>query len=324
MKSGIKEMKNFSVGELYNKYGIFILLVAVVIIGAIISDSFMSVSNLTNVIKQITVVAILALGAVFVIITNNIDVAQGSCMALVGCATCMVNVATQNLALSIAFSILFGGVIGCTVGFVITRFHVPAFIATLAATEIARGAALLITSGKTIQGMTDNFSYVGQGYIGRIPVSTVLLLVLIVLAYLLLHKSVFGRHVFAVGGNPNAARASGINPEAVIVKSYIIEGILVGIASFVFVSRMNSGPPASGVGYEFDSITACVVGGASLSGGSGSIIGTIIGALIVGVINNLQNLMNVNSYWQQVVRGAVILLAVIIDVMSKRSASKSK
>lgn len=323
METKTKQKKKLNFGELYGKYGIFLLLVLIFAIASILSRDFLTGYNLSNILKQITVVSILALGMIFVIILGMIDCSQGSQLALIGCATCLVNIATGSLALTIIFAVVFGGAIGCLNGFIISKFDVPAFIMTLAMTEIARGGALLISGGKTIKGLTPSFSFVGQGYLfGVIPVSVVVLAVLTVIAYLILHKSVIGRHVFAVGGNAAAARASGINPHKVIICAYMIEGIMVGIGSFVFMSRMNSGPPASGVGYEFDAITACVVGGASLNGGTGSIIGAIIGSIIVGIINNVQNLLNVNSYWQQVVKGTVILLAVIIDVLSKRSAAK--
>lgn len=318
-----KTRKKYNFGELYGKYGIFLLLVAIFLIASLLSRDFLTLYNLSNILKQITVVSILALGMIFVIILGMIDCSQGSQLALIGCATCLVNIATGNIVITILFGILFGAAIGCLNGFIISKFDVPAFIMTLAMTEIARGGALLISGGKTIKGLTSNFSYVGQGYLfGVFPVSVLILLILIVVAYLVLHKSVIGRYVYAVGGNAAAARASGINPNRIIISAYMIEGIMVGIGSFVFMSRMNSGPPASGVGYEFDAITACVVGGASLAGGTGTIIGAIIGSVIVGIINNIQNLMNVNSYWQQVVKGVVILFAVIVDVLSKRSAAK--
>ncbi len=318
-----KTRKKYNFGELYGKYGIFLLLVAIFVIASVLSRDFLTANNLSNILRQITVVSILALGMIFVIILGMIDCSQGSQLALIGCATCLVNIATGNIVVTILFAVLFGAAIGCLNGFIISKFEVPAFIMTLAMTEIARGGALLLSKGKTIKGLSDNFSYVGQGYVfGVIPVSGLLLIVLVVVAYLVLHKSVIGRYVFAVGGNAAAARASGINPDRIIISAYMIEGVMVGIGSFIFMSRMNSGPPASGVGYEFDAITACVVGGASLAGGTGTIVGAIIGSVIVGIINNIQNLMNVNSYWQQVVKGIVILFAVIVDVLSKRSAAK--
>lgn len=323
MNSSDKTKKRMNLGELYGKYGLFFLLVVVFIIACVITDGFLTVYNMTNILRQIIVVSILALGILFVIILGMTDVAQGSLLAFIGCSCALVNVATGSLVLTILTAVFMGVALGGAIGFIIAKFKVPAFIATLAMTEIARGAALLLTDGKTVKGMTSNFSYVGQAYLFNVvPVSVIVLVALIIITYLVLHKSVLGRHVFAVGGNPSAARASGINPNKIIILAYMIEGALVGTGAFVFMSRMNSAPPASGVGYEFDAITACVVGGASLNGGTGSIIGAIIGSVIVGILNNVLNLLNVNSYMQQIVKGLIILIAVIVDIVSKESAAK--
>ena len=200
-------------------------------------------------------------------------------------------------------------VIGAINGYVITKFNIPAFIMTLAVTTIARGGALLLTNGTPVAGMDDAFNWFGQGYIGPIPTSVVIMVILFVVAWVLLNKTCFGRHIYAVGGNAPAAK---------------LDGIFTGIAALVFMARQASGTPAGGLQYEFDAITAVVVGGTSLSGGSGNVVGTIIGAIIVGIINNVQNLLHINTYWQQVVKGLVILIAVIIDVVTKRAAAKAK
>jgi inositol transport system permease protein len=194
---------------------------------------------------------------------------------------------------------------------------------TLALTTIARGAVLLFTNANPITGMGKSFTFIGQGYIGIIPVSVLILIVLFCVAWTLLNKTAFGRHLYAVGGNINAATASGIKSNLVVCKAFIFDGIMCAVAGIILMSRINSGQPSAGVSYEFDAITAVVVGGTSLAGGSGTIGGTIIGAIIVGIINNVQNLLNVNTYWQQVIRGLIILLAVIIDVLAKRANAKN-
>jgi inositol transport system permease protein len=168
--------------------------------------------------------------------------------------------------------------------------------------------------------MGPSFLVLGQGNIGIIPVSVIILLALFIITWIFLNKTTFGRYVFAVGGNENAAIASGIKSKRVVIKAFILDGILTGIAGAILMSRMNSGQPSAAVSYEFDAITAVVVGGTSLSGGAGSLVGTIIGAIVVGIINNVQNLLNINTQWQQVVKGVIILLAVILDVVSKRRA----
>jgi inositol transport system permease protein len=300
------------------KNGIFFILVVIFIVCSIFVDGFFSPANLTNVLRQITVVTILALGATFVIILGHINVAYGSEIALIGCVSCSLMVATNNLFVAVAGAVLLGLCIGAINGFVITQFNIPAFIMTLAVTTVARGAVLLYTNAIPITGMGKTFALIGQGYIGFMPVSALILVILFCITWILLNKMVFGRHLYAVGGNERAAVASGIKTKLVVRKAFIFDGLMTAIAGIVFMSRMNSGQPSSGVSYEFDAITAVVVGGTSLSGGSGTVVGTIIRSVIVGIINNVLNLQNVNAYWQQIAKGLIILFAVIADVVNKR------
>jgi inositol transport system permease protein len=304
------------------KNGIFFILILIFLLSAIFVDGFFSQANLTNVLRQITVVTILALGATFVIILGHINVAYGSEIALIGCVACSVMVATQSLFVALIAAIILGLLIGALNGYIITKFGIPAFIMTLAVTTVARGSVLLYTNANPIIGMNKSFAFIGQGYIGLIPFSVLILLALFVFALILLNKTVLGRHIYAVGGNENAAIASGIRTKRVVFKAFLLDGFMTAVAGVIFMSRMNSGQPAAGVSYEFDAITAVVVGGTSLSGGSGTIVGTIIGAVIVGIINNILNLSNVNTYWQQIAKGLIILVAVIADVVNKRASSR--
>ena len=207
-------------------------------------------------------------------------------------------------------------------GFVLTRYGIPAFIFTLAVQTSARGLALVFTNGVPISNL-DRLTVLGQGYIGLIPIPVIILAIVLFITWFIMSRRPLGRYIYAIGGNESAAIASGINVKKVKMLSYLTNGCFVGLAGIILMARVNSGQPAIGVGYEFDGITACVVGGISLSGGSGSIIGTIAGGLIVGIINNMLNLQNVSAYYQQIVKGLVILIAVIIDVKSKKSTSKS-
>jgi inositol transport system permease protein len=302
------------------KNGIFFILIAIFALSSIFVPGFFTATNLTNVLRQIAVVTIVALGATFVIILGHINVAYGSEIALTGCIACAAMVATNNVLLAVLAALAVGLLIGCINGFVITKFGIPAFIMTLAVTTVARGSVLLFTGGIPIAKMGPSFLIIGQGNLGFIPVSVLILLILFIITWTLLNKTSFGRYIFAVGGNENAAVASGIKSKIVVIKAFILDGALTAVAGAVLMSRMNSGQPSAAVGYEFDAITAVVVGGTSLSGGSGSLIGTVIGAIIVGVINNVQNLLNINTQWQQVVKGLIILFAVIFDVVSKRRA----
>jgi inositol transport system permease protein len=302
------------------KNGMFFVLVVLFVFSSIFVNGFFTPANLTNVLRQIAVVTIVALGATFVIILGHINVAYGSEIALIGCVACSVMVSTGNVLLAVLAAVALGMLIGGLNGFIITKFGIPAFIMTLAVTTAARGSALLFTGGVPVAKMGPSFLVLGQGNVGIIPVSVIILLVLFIITWLFLNKTTFGRYVFAVGGNENAAIASGIKSKRVVLKAFILDGILTGIAGTILMSRMNSGQPSAAVGYEFDAITAVVVGGTSLSGGAGSLVGTVIGAVIVGIINNVQNLLNINTQWQQVVKGVIILLAVILDVVSKRRA----
>jgi inositol transport system permease protein len=299
--------------------GIFLILLLIFILSSVFVRGFFSPVNLTNVLRQITVVTIIALGATFVIILGHINVAYGSCVALIGCLTCKVMVLSGSLPLAILVGLTLGVFIGTINGTVITVFRIPAFIMTLAVTTIARGTVLLFTDARPITGMNSEFKFIGQGSLGIVPVSVLIMIVLFVFSWILLNKTAFGRHLFATGGNEQAAIASGVKTKSIVLKAFLFDGFMTAVAGIVMMSRLNSGQPASGVGYEFDAITAVVVGGTSLAGGSGSIMGTIIGAVIVGILNNCLNLLNVNTYVQQITKGAIILIAVIVDMLSKRT-----
>jgi inositol transport system permease protein len=313
-----KDTRQISFAAIYNKFGTLIILLVIIVVASILSKNFLKQENITNVLRQITVITILGFGSTFVLITGNINIAYDALLALIGCLSCLVMIQTQSVLLSVAIGIVLGAVIGFLYGWIVTYFKMPAFIVGLAINTVARGTILLITNGRSISGIGD-LAVIGQGYIGFVPISVLIMLVLGVIVWFLLSKSCFGRHVFAVGGNKVAAKASGIQESSVVRKVYVLDGVLTGIASVIFMSRMASGQPAAGDGYAFDAITGVVVGGASLMGGSGSIVGTLVGASIIGVINNIMNLMNVSSYWQQIVKGLLILIAVVIDTKTKES-----
>ncbi len=318
------EKKSLNFGALYGKYGIFIILVVIFALSSIGVKGFLSEYNLSSVLLAITCTTVLSFGATFIIILGHINVAYGSEIALIGCVACMVAVATGSTLMAVLVGVLLGIVFGSLNGFIITKFGIPAFIMTLALTEAARGGAVIVTKGQTISGLPTSFTALGQGYIGPFPIAVVIMLVLFALCWVLLNKTKFGRYIYAVGGNINAAEASGIKSKQVVLKAFILDGILTGIAGILLMARMNSGVPGAGVSYEFDAITAVVVGGTSLAGGSGTLVGTIFGAIIVGIINNVQTLLGVDSNIQRIVKGCIILAAVIIDVVTKSAAKKSK
>lgn len=317
------KIKDMGFAEIYRKYGTILIFIGIFVLASLLSETFLTAGNLTNVLRQVVVVSLLACGVTFIIILGHIDVSLGSVVALTGTVAASVMSMTQNILLAVLAGIAAGIVTGVINGFVITRFRIPSFIMTLAMTTVARGAVLLYTAGVPVTNLGD-FQVIGQGSIGPIPISVLILLAVLLISWILLNRTKFGRHVYAVGGNLRAAVASGINTDKVIKRAFIFNGILAAIGGIVLMSRINSGQPAAGVGYEFDAITAVVVGGTSLMGGTGTITGTIIGAMIIGVINNLLNLMNVSSYWQQIIKGLIIAVAVILDVKTKTAKVTKK
>lgn len=324
MSTKTAENKKFNFGQFYGKYGILIILAVIFAISAIAVPGFLSRYNLTNIMLAIACTTTLAMGATFIIILGHINIAYGSEIALIGCIACMVDVATGNLFLAIIVALVIGLILGTLNGFVITKFGIPAFIMTLALTEAARGGAVIVTGGNTISGLSKSFTFMGQGYMGPIPMAVVIMLIVFAVMYIILGKTPYGRYIYAVGGNKKAAEASGINSKMIVVKAFMIDGILTGIGGLLLMARLNSGVPGAGLSYEMDAITAVVVGGTSMSGGSGTLTGTIIGAIIVGIINNIQTLMGVDSNVQKIIKGLIIVAAVIIDVVTKNSAKKAR
>ena len=322
-KSAFAKIREMGFAEIYRRYGTILIFVGIFILASLVSPTFLTEGNLTNVLRQVVVVSLLACGVTFIIILGHIDVSLGSVLALTGTIAASVMSMTQSLPLALAAGVGLGMVTGLINGFVITYFRIPAFIMTLAMTTVARGAVLLYTGGVPVTNLGD-FKVIGQGSLGIIPVSVVILFFVIGATWVLLNKTKFGRYAYAVGGNPKAAIASGINADRVVIKAFILNGVLCAVAGIVYMSRINSGQPAGGLSYEFDAITAVVVGGTSLMGGTGTITGTIVGALIIGVINNILNLLNVSSYWQQIIKGLIIAVAVILDVKTKTARTKKK
>lgn len=309
--------------QIYRKYGTILIFVGICILASLLSPTFLTEANLTNVLRQVVVVSLLACGVTFIIILGHIDVSLGSVLALCGVMAASVMAMTGSITLAVIAGVIVGAAIGLVNGLVITFFRIPSFIMTLATTTVARGLALLYTGGSPISGLGD-FKLIGQGSLGPFPISVLILVAFVAISWVLLNKTKFGRYIYAVGGNQRAALASGINPDSIVIKAFVFNGILCAVAGIVLMARINSGQPAAGVGYEFDAITAVVVGGTSLMGGTGTITGTIIGSMIIGVINNILNLMNVSSYWQQIIKGLIIAIAVILDVWTKSARTKKK
>ena len=278
------------------------------------SGSFFTRQNIFNVLRQISTNLFLACGMTMVIILGGIDLSVGSIIALSGCISAGC-VARYNLPLPIALlmGLLVGLLVGMFNGAVISKTTIPAFIVTLATMNIAKGLAYVYTGGSPVRVVTKEWQFLGAGYVGIFPTPVVILVIVLIITAIIMNKTKMGRHMYAVGGDQQAAEFSGIKVEKVKFFVHAFSGLMAGLAGIVLASRMYSGQPTAGDGAEMDAIAAVVVGGTSMAGGSGKIGGTIIGGLIIGVLNNGLNLLNVNSFWQYVVKGVVILLAVFLD-----------
>ena len=278
------------------------------------SGSFFTRQNIFNVLRQISTNLFLACGMTMVIMLGGIDLSVGSIIALSGCISAGC-VARYNLPLPIALlmGLLVGLLVGMFNGAVISKTTIPAFIVTLATMNIAKGLAYVYTGGSPVRVVTKEWQFLGAGYVGIFPTPVVILVIVLIITAIIMNKTKMGRHMYAVGGNQQAAEFSGIKVEKVKFFVHAFSGLMAGLAGIVLASRMYSGQPTAGDGAEMDAIAAVVVGGTSMAGGSGKIGGTIIGGLIIGVLNNGLNLLNVNSFWQYVVKGVVILLAVFLD-----------
>ena len=303
-----------------NSFGIFVILLAMCLFLTIaVQDKFLSGSNLISVIRQFSFYGILAVGMCMVIITAGIDLSVGSVFALSGVMAC---IAITDWSLPVPVGVLIGlavgGVMGYFNGFCVTILKLPPMIATLGTMSIARGMAYTITGGYPIGSLPDAFKFLGLGYIAGIPTPIVLMVVLAILAILFLQKTVIGRWIYAIGGNEEGARISGVRVNSVKRLVYAISGVMAAVSGIAMAARLGVGQSTAGQSYEMDAIAAVVIGGASLSGGSGSIIGAIIGAAIMGVLRNGLVLLDVSAYWQQTVIGAVIILAVALDNLRHR------
>jgi len=298
-----------------------LVLCLILSINPVTRNSFLTLKNVFNVLRQISSNLFLACGMTMVIILGGIDLSVGSVIALSGCIAAGA-VSRYNLPLSVAvlMGLLIGLIIGMFNGLVISKTTIPAFIVTLATMNIAKGLAYVYTGGSPVRVVTKEWQFLGAGYVGIVPTPVIILIIVLIITSLIMNRTKMGRYIYAVGGNSMAARFSGIEVAKVKFFVHAYSGLMAGLAGVVLASRMYSGQPTAGEGAEMDAIAAVVVGGTSMSGGFGKIGGTIIGGLIIGVLNNGLNLLNVNSFWQYVVKGAVILLAVFIDYLKNRKA----
>ncbi len=303
--------------------GILIGLAVLCTIVAINSPVFLTTKNIMNVLRQISANLFVACGMTVILIAGGIDLSVGSTIAVVGVAAASFLAMGFSVPLTVLACLAFGAFIGFVNGMIISRTKINPFIVTLSMSNVLRGLAYVYTGATTIRINDRGYINIGTGFLGPIPLPAIYIVVVLVIVYLLLNKSRMGRHIYAIGGNEKAARFSGIDVKMIRLFIYVFSGILAAVASITLSARSYSGNPTAGEGAEMDAIAAVVLGGVSMAGGSGRISGTIIGALIIGVINNGLNLMGIHSFWQMILKGVIILVAVYADYMKNAKSSKA-
>ncbi len=307
-----------------SKFQSLIALVVLCIVLSLLTDKFFTAANGVNVLRQVAVNVCIATGMTLIVLTGGIDLSVGSILALCGAITAGLlknGIQFPSADLFVGFTIvgailaglIVGALLGYFNGFVITTFKVPPFVATLAMLTIARGFTMLYTEGHPISNLGEGFARIGAGSLLTIPIPVWIAAIVVLLAVFITKKTKLGRYIYAIGGNETAAKLSGIRINRVKLMVYSLGAALAALGGVIVTSRLDSAQPNAGVSYELDAIAAVVIGGTSLNGGKGSVWGTVIGAVIIGVLNNGLVLLNVSPFWQQVVKGGVILLAVIID-----------
>ncbi|WP_057914101.1 ABC transporter permease [Peribacillus muralis] len=300
---------------IWQKFGPLLALVLLFIVITVLNPSFMEPNNILNLLRQTSINALIAFGMTFIILTGGIDLSVGSILALSSALMAGMMVSGMDPILAILVGVLLGTIMGVINGILVSKGKMAPFIVTLATMTIFRGLTLVYTDGKPITGIGDSvtFQMLGRGYFLGLPVPAVVMVIAFFILWFLLHKTSFGRKTYAIGGNEKASRISGIKVDRVKVAIYGLAGTMAAIAGAILTSRLNSAQPTAGQSYEMDAIAAVVLGGTSLSGGKGRLFGTLVGVLIIGTLNNGMNLLGVSSFYQQVVKGAVILIAVLLD-----------
>jgi ribose transport system permease protein len=308
-----------NIGRLANDYRAVIIMVAFALVLGLVNPTFLQLSNITNILNQSSVNALLAAGLTIVILTGGIDISVGSILGFTGAIAAIMLVGGIPVLVVVPTVLAIGVLAGALNGLFISRWRLQPMIVTLASLSIFRGATYLVTNGSPLTVNDAAFNFIGGGSLfGAIPMPVVLMVVVFALAYYLLTRTPFGRHIYAVGGNEDAAYLSGVSVRRTKLLAYSLSGLGAALAGIVVTSRLTSAQPLAGQSYELDAIAAAVIGGTSLKGGAGRILLTVVGALIIGMPNNALNLMNVPSYYQTIVKGVVILAAVLVDAAEAR------
>lgn len=300
--------------DYYKKYGIYIFLAVVFVFFAVLAPNFLSYKNVINILRQVSMFGIVVIGVTFVMIGGGMDLSVGGQMAVVGMAAGYLMVNLQvNLLVASVLAILLGCAFGAINGIVAIKLNIAPIIVTLSMMLILQGVAYLITGGYPITGMPEQFVVIGQGYVGAIPIPVIIFVLFIAFGWIVMNKTYLGRYIYALGGNKEAARLAGISVERLTVFVYMFAGFAASIAALIMVGRTNASQPGAGSSYPFDCMTAACLGGISIQGGEGKISGVVVGVIILGILDNGLVLMGVNSNFQSVVKGLILLIAVAID-----------
>lgn len=305
-------MRNLNLRELSQRFGLVFSFFLLCVVLSLLSDRFLTLNNVVNVLRQSTINGIISVGMAYVILTAGIDLSVGSVLALCTVVTADLLQKGVPVPLAVIAGLGLGAGLGLVNGLIITKARVPPFVTTLGMMTVARGLALTYTQGRPITGLPDGFRFMGTGSLGPIPMPIVIAGLAFILGYVLLMRTRVGEYIFALGNNPVAARYAGIATDRYIMFVYAVAGLLAALAGMILVARLNSAQPTAGLGYEFDAIAAVVVGGTSFAGGEGGLGGTLLGVLVIAVLNNGLNLLNVSSFYQPVVTGVVIALALLL------------
>ena len=304
--------------EMFRRYGMLAVLVVLIVIFSFGSKYFLTGDNIINVLRQVAVCGISAVGLTFIMLTGGIDLSIGTVIGMTGVMTAIAMVEWQiPMLLAVLIGLVTGLLIGLINGLLVTYVNIPALIATLGTMTSVRGLCFIVTGGLPVYNFPESFDVFGKGYISVIPVPVIIMVIILVIGWYVLNKTKYGRYLYAIGGNAEAARLSGINVKKNKVMTYVIAGLLSAVAGIVELSRLSSGQPNTGNGFEMTVITAVVLGGISVNGGEGKFFGVVVGVFVMGVLTNGMVMMNIYEYYQQLIKGIVLLVAVGFDQLSK-------
>jgi len=314
----MEQIEKKPIFERLKSHSLYLAFLVIFIAFSLLNENFLSINNILNIIVQSSIIAIIAVGQTMVILTSGIDLSVGSIVGAVGIALGLLMIAGVSIPVALLVGVFMGAVFGVINGVITSYGRVPAFITTLGMMGIARGLGLALNEGKPVAGLPLEFESIASASLWGIPSFVFYTLIIYVIMFVVLERTKFGRHIYAIGGNRDAARLSGVKVKRVETIVYLFSGLFAGIGSVLLTARLNYATPVAGTGYELDTIAAVVIGGTALSGGQGRIVGTLLGALMLGILRNGLTIVNVSSFFQQIIIGSVIIIAVFADKLNEK------